>query len=60
MGAKLSAETIRAMQLVDGGMAIYKAAVMAGVYPSTVYKALERRRNSPPKKRVDRAKGIMR
>ena len=39
MSAKQSSEMRHALMLVGRGMAVYKAASIAGVYPSSVYKA---------------------
>jgi len=40
MSAKQSSEMRHALLLVASGMPVYKAAVKAGVYPSSIYKAM--------------------
>ena len=43
MTAKVSAETKHAIYLATkGGKTVYEAAAIAGVFPSTIYRALER------------------
>jgi hypothetical protein len=54
MGARISSATERALKLVAGGMPVYKAAVQAGIYPTTLYAALER---IGKHKRTKRSKG---
>lgn len=41
MGARVSAEMKLALQYVNEGMPVYKAAALAGLSPSSVYKALK-------------------
>jgi len=51
MGARQSAETKHAIYLVEKeGKSRYEAARLAGIYPSTLYKALKHK----PKKRLDK------
>ena len=55
MSAKQSAEVQRAIHLHrEGGKSIYEAASLAGVWPSTLYRALKNKAKSHAKKRVDR------
>ena len=55
MSAKQSAEVQRAMQLhLEAGKSIREAAGLAGVWPSTLYRALKNKAKRHPKKRVDR------
>jgi hypothetical protein len=42
MGARISAATEKAVKLVQGGEPVFKAAMKAGIYPSTLYAALKR------------------
>lgn len=42
MGARISAATEKALKLVKGGMPVFKAAVQCGIYPTTLYAAMER------------------
>ena len=55
MAAKQSAEVQRAMQFhLEAGKSIYESARLAGVWPSTLYRALKNKAKSHTKKRVDR------
>ena len=49
MGAKVSAEMKHALQLVKAGLPVYEAATKAGIYPSSLYKALKEQRKKHKK-----------
>ena len=55
MGAKVSAETKQAIKLHSLGKSIYVAAAMAGIMPSTLYRALKRLTKKKVAKVVDRS-----
>ncbi len=42
MGARISAATEQAIKLVQAGQPVFKAAMKAGIYPSTLYAAMKR------------------
>lgn len=44
MGARISPECIRAMELVAAGATVYMAAKECGLSPTTVYQAIKRRK----------------
>lgn len=52
MGAKQSAETRRALELIDSGLSVYEAAEISKIYPSTIYRALKIQKEKNKKKRV--------
>jgi len=56
MPAKQSQEVRNAMQLVDDGLSRYDAAHQAGVWPSTLYRALKARELSDTNKPTKKAK----
>ena len=52
MGARQSAETLHAIRLHLDGDSVYEAARKAGIYPTTLYKALKRKKKKKLAKRV--------
>lgn len=44
MGAKISADTVFALELVRKGKSVPEAANEAGIYRSTLYRAIKRRK----------------
>lgn len=52
MGARVSAETVRALGLVSKGATPYAAALKCGIEPSTVYRAIERIKVSGRSKKI--------
>ena len=56
MPAKQSQEVRNAMQLVDQGVPMCAAAHQAGVWPSTLYRALRAKKSATTNKPAKRAK----
>ena len=55
MSARQSAEVQSALRLhLEGGKSIYEAASLAGVWPSTLYRALKTKAKRDKKKKVDK------
>ncbi len=44
MGARVSAETKQGLALVASGMTVYKAAIAVGIWPKTLYAAINRQK----------------
>ena len=52
MGARQSAETLQAIRLYQGGDSVYEAAKKAGIYPTTLYRALKNKKKKKLAKRI--------